>query len=430
MAHRLVIQLARLGDFLQSLPAIASLKAHYPDDRFDLLCAAPLVSLGSFFPGIGKVFPWDGSEWGQIAKSWSYKGKNALYRAAEYVKKSQDGSYSMAYNLNNHPRAIVAAHLFSNDVIGPGCHGPLSPLVPNWVNYLKTVGAHRGSNRVHLADAFCGVCGVRPPTIVPTLQLREVDSPTWLSGFWAGTGIRVAIVIGSGDADRRIPLRMWEQWISTFLSTCPEGRVMLVGGAGERELTHALLDRIPALYVGRIWDGCGQTSLLQLANILSHCDWVIGSDTGPLHLGVACGAKAQGFYFSRARVHETGPYGHGHWVWQAEQQIKKEKVKVKSSGQDATQCIEDSLRPEYWPVKESVELLLTETCSVIPEGWSLWSSQQDDWGAHFVQHGDLNLESVGYREQIWGKLHNCENVDWDSVLELMSVSAPSHVSQS
>ncbi|GJL62325.1 MAG: hypothetical protein NPIRA04_09790 [Nitrospirales bacterium] len=433
MLHRLVIQLARLGDLLQTLPAIASLRGRYPDEELDLLCAKPLVSIGSFFPGVRHIFPWDGNEWGRIAKSWSPKGGNALSQATDCLNKYQLNAYSLVYNLNDHPRAVIAAHLFANDVIGPGCQGPLSEIVPDWVKYLKIVGAHRGRNRVHLADAFCGVCGVKPPLVVPTFQLREIDWPTSLNSFRDGNGVCVALVLGSGDADRRVPLRMWEEWICTFLTACPDGRVMLVGGGGERELTYTLLDRIPSRYVGQIWDACGQTSLMQLANILSHCSWVLGSDTGPLHLGVACGAKVQGFYFSRARVHETGPYGHGHWVWQAEQTVKHEVLGVWGESEefrhDATckgQNVEEGIKPEYWPVSESVELLLTESCSVIPDGWSLWSSQQDDWGAYFIPYTDPNGESTGYREQIWENLQS-ENINWDSVLELMSLSGSSHV---
>ncbi|GJL53162.1 MAG: hypothetical protein NPIRA02_02940 [Nitrospirales bacterium] len=436
MSHRLVIQLARLGDLLQTLPVIASLREWYPDEELDLLCAKPLISVGSCFPGIRQIFPWDGEEWRGIAKDWSQKKEMALFQAANYIQRCQAGSYSLAYNLNNHPRAMLASHLYASEVMGSGCYGPLSSRVPNWVKYLQIVGAHRGGNRVHLADAFCGICGVRPPTSIPMLKRADRKFPMGLSSFFSANGIRVALVIGSGDADRRIPLQMWDEWIRTFLTACPEGRILLVGGAGERELTHALLDRIPSLYLGRIWDACGQTSLPQLANILSHCDWVIGSDTGPLHLGVASGVKIQGFYFSRARVHETGPYGPGHWVWQAEMTSSQNEKYKAQNGQDRLEqnakCniqnnVEEGIHPESWPVQESVELLLTETCASIPEGWSLWESHHDEWGAHFVQYAESNREPGGYREQMWDML-NGRNVNWDSVHELMGLSVSSHVS--
>ena len=415
MSNRLVIQLARLGDLVQTLPAFLSLRSSHPEDQVDLLCAAPLIPVGKFFPGVKQVLPWDGAEWGEMAKNWVFEPKNVLSRAAEYLERYQAGRYEMAYNLNNHSRAIFAAHLLTSNVSGPGCLGPLSRELPSWVNYLNLVGTHRGNNRVHLADAFCGLCGVRPQSHVPTLQFPEMTWTSDLEKFRTQEGIRVALVVGSGDADRRIPLHVWEQWICTFLSASPQGRVVLVGGAGERELTYSLLERIPSLYISRTWNMCGQTTLPQLAHLLSHCDWIVGSDTGPLHLGVACGAKAQGFYFSRARVHETGPYGQGHWVWQAED-VLKQKAKGKR------QNVYEGVRPECWPVRESVELLSTETCSVIPEKWSLWKSQQDHFGVHFVQYGNPNIGVGRYREQIWEKLHRRENVDWDSVVALMTES--------
>ncbi len=420
MSHRLLIQLARLGDLLQSLPAITSLQAQSPKDQLDLLCAAPLVALGSFFPDIGKVFPWNGDRWAHIAQNWSQTEGNALSHAAEYLNQFQLGEYSLAYNLNNHSRAIIAAHLLAKDVRGSGCQGPLSSYVPKWVSYLNLVGAYRGRNRVHLADAFCGICGVRPPLTVPTLDLLQIDWPNGLGEFGDGGSLRVALVIGSGDPDRRIPLGAWEQWICSFLSDSSGGRVVLIGGPGERELTYTLLDRIPPMYHSRIWDACGRTTLPELASLLSHCHWVIGSDTGPLHLGVACGAKAQGIYFSRARVHETGPYGEGHWVWQAEREGKNDKLTVKTGEPKILSEIKEGVRPESWPVKESVELLFEETCEEIPRGWSLWKSHSDELGAYYSNYCNASI-SQEQRTEVWEVLQDSEEIDHHRLEDLVHV---------
>ncbi|HET6673706.1 MAG TPA: hypothetical protein VFG71_00130, partial [Nitrospiraceae bacterium] len=45
VSHALVIQLARLGDLVQTLPALHALQSRHPDRAFDLLCAAPLADL-------------------------------------------------------------------------------------------------------------------------------------------------------------------------------------------------------------------------------------------------------------------------------------------------------------------------------------------------------------------------------------------------
>ncbi|NWF71974.1 MAG: hypothetical protein HXY51_02865, partial [Nitrospirae bacterium] len=49
-ARALLIQLARLGDLVQSLPVIASLAARYPRWSLDLLCPGPLADLARLFP--------------------------------------------------------------------------------------------------------------------------------------------------------------------------------------------------------------------------------------------------------------------------------------------------------------------------------------------------------------------------------------------
>ena len=50
MSRALVIQLARLGDLLQSLPAITQLRARYPETEFDLLCPSHLAEVGRLLP--------------------------------------------------------------------------------------------------------------------------------------------------------------------------------------------------------------------------------------------------------------------------------------------------------------------------------------------------------------------------------------------
>jgi hypothetical protein len=90
-----------------------------------------------------------------------------------------------------------------------------------------------------------------------------------------------------------------------------------------------------------------------------------------------------GFYFSRARVHETGPYGQGHWVWQADRAL-----------------------PETWPIQASVKMIRDPAPVSQPEpvaGWSLWQSHYDEWGAIFrpVGEGDLQEDQ---RAAIWRQL--------------------------
>ena len=251
-------------------------------------------------------------------------------------------------------------HLFSNYGAETGQEGQSNPSVSPWAQYLRQVAKARGENRVHLADAWCGMSGVRPRGRAPVLEGQEVELPEDLTAIGQREGQWIALAIGAGDSARCVPPAVWGKWIRTFLTQMDEGRVVLVGSGHEREAGQAVLEAIPPLMQGRVWDTTGRTTVTQLISLLGRCGWVIGADTGPLHLATAVGSRAVGFYFARARVHETGPYGEGHWVYQ-----------------HATQA-----QPDSWPITQSIELIRDGHHPAAPD-WALWKSHMDRWGVFF-----------------------------------------------
>ena len=383
-ARRLLIQLARLGDLVQSLPAFASLAARYPHRSLDLLCPAPLADLARLFPEVGRVLKWNGAQWhvwadsfvGEFQPSW-------LREVEEYLTELTTEPYKMAYVLNHHPRAILAGTLLATEVQGPHLRGPLDEELSPWASYLRRVAQARGSNRIHLSDTFCGLCGVTPLPAPPVLILPSNDLPGDLAEVGISAGQWIAVVVGAGDADRSIPVAVWIEWISTVLAHDSPCAVVLVGTAHDQTTALAIQDGLSPMIAGRLWDATGRTTLPQLATLLKRCHWAVGADTGPLHLATAVGTSAMGFYFSRARVHETGPYGQGHWVWQADRAL-----------------------PETWPIRPSVALLLDPGTASQQEpvaGWSLWQSHHDEWGAIFRLMGGSDPQE-DQRATVWHQL--------------------------
>ncbi len=159
--------------------------------------------------------------------------------------------------------------------------------------------------------------------------------------------------------------------------------VVLVGTERDQTTSLAIQDGLSPMIAGRLWDATGRTTLPQLATVLNRCHWAVGADTGPLHLATVVGTSAMGFYFSRARVHETGPYGQGHWVWQA-----------------------DHALPETWPIQASVKIIREPATAAQQEpvaGWSLWQSHHDEWGAIFRPVGGKDPQDDP-RAAVWHQL--------------------------
>ena len=373
----LVIQLARLGDLVQTLPAIEALQEASPERILDVVCAAPLTAVLAGARRLGRLIPWDGAQWQAWANSWQTNPTATLQAMQSYIASLGETAYERVYPLNQHERSHLMTQLLSRRPFRDTGSDLIEASMRPWVQHLRQVAKERGANRVHLADVWCGMCGVRPRGQAPLHVPPAVELPEDLAGVGERQGLWVALATGAGEADRCVAPAVWSQWIREFLTQTQEGHVVLIGSGGERERAQAILESLPALLHGRVWDATGSTRLSKLMRVLQKCHWIIGADTGPLHLGTLVGTHAVGLYFSRARVHETGPYGEGHWVYQHAADVQ----------------------PQRWPIMESIALICDgQRCRAAD--WTLWRSRMDRWGAFFDDgFGTEGVETS--RADIW-----------------------------
>ena len=392
----LVIQLARLGDLIQTIPAIEAIKASDSSLALDLLCPAPLSPIGRMIPGIAAVLEWDGAAWRRGAMEADAEFQLEQVREAERrMRALASQPYDCAYVLNQHSLSLLAGALLARETKSPRLDGPLGERLTPWASYVRDVARTRCSRRVHLADAFCGLCGVRPPGKPSAIRLSPAPLPAEMEPIGKQSGPWIGLIVGAGAPERVVPLDVWQQWIRLFLETVPDGRVVLVGQ--EQERGRCLQDLLPSQMLGRIWDVTGRTTLAELAAILARCQTVVGSDTGPLHLAAAVGVRVIGWYFAHARVHETGPYGTHHLVWQAEAE--------KRNAPDTQPVYVDLApysSPVHWPIEETL-LALIEGKLKSPNGWTAWASHCDRWGAYYSEAGQ-GVAPPREREELWHEL--------------------------
>ena len=95
-------------------------------------------------------------------------------------------------------------------------------------------------------------------------------------------------------------------------------RVWLLGTKAEASLGEALSEGLTPAQRERVVNLQGRTNLLELAARLRLAHLLISGDTGTLHLAAALGTRTVGLFLGPASCFETGPYGEGHYVFQAE----------------------------------------------------------------------------------------------------------------
>jgi ADP-heptose:LPS heptosyltransferase len=416
MARALIIQLARLGDLLQTVPAIAALKDEEPSLELDLLCPSSLASIGRMIPQLSRVLEWDGAQWQRQAQAAGPSLRpDQVAEAERQLRASTAERYDRAYVLNQHPRALLAGALLGEETIGPRFDLLEDHLTP-WASYIRRVATTGISHRVHLADAFCGLCRVRPTGQAISIRQPEKALRADLAEIGGGEAPWTGLIVGAGDALRCVPIGMWQSWIARYVDMNAKGRVVLLGDKQECERAKQIQDGLPSSVLGRVWDLTGRTSLIELASVLGRCRFVVGADTGPLHLAAAIGTQVVGWYFARARVHETGPYGTGHVVWQAWGQVPFPALRVgpyplgegvgsRSEGLPTPRPMvpDPTITPSQWPIDATAAFIAGQAVPR-PEGWTMWHSHCDRWGAYFTE-SEQDLMPPAERERTWHLLH-------------------------
>lgn len=138
--------------------------------------------------------------------------------------------------------------------------------------------------------------------LVPRLRLAEGLEPQKKSGErWIG----LIPGVGAKRSNRAWLPESYRTLIQELLKE-PQFRILLMGGADERELVDSLMTGIDS---ERLENHCAQHDIPGTARLLKHCDVVIGGDTGPLHLAAGAGSPILSI-FGPTSLDRTGPIAH------------------------------------------------------------------------------------------------------------------------
>lgn len=100
---------------------------------------------------------------------------------------------------------------------------------------------------------------------IPTekISIVAIPSTTWGNKFWIK--------------------KYWQKLLKNYVD---KATIIFVGSKDDDEIINEIIEELPE---GSYVNLCDKTSLLELVEVFNRSDLVIGVDTGPLHLAVACG---------------------------------------------------------------------------------------------------------------------------------------------
>lgn len=306
----LVLNLTRLGDLLESQPAIAGLAAC--GHRVGLVCLDNFAPAAELMQGLSAVFPLPGGRLlARLDRDW--RGALAVHRQ---MQEAVRGSFAPDIVINltpSEPARLLAMTLspgqtlgFALDELGFNADTSL------WAAFLQLAAASRGASPFNIVDLFRRISGLsgRPDDGASGFGLRgpgEAETEAArarLLGLLSEPPHKgfAALQLGASEDRRRWPVEHFAQ-VARGLFAAGYAPVLL-GTDSERSLG----ERLQALAGVPVANLIGGTGLRELSAVLRNCGLLVTNDTGTMHLAAGLGVPCLAIFLATAQPWDTGPY--------------------------------------------------------------------------------------------------------------------------
>jgi len=324
MKKILVHNFTRIGDLLQSTPLLMGLKEREPGCEIALAVHKRFQEVCEGFPFVDTVISFDSDG---LRDTLFQDGEGLLqsyHYVKSYVKILKEQRFNALFNLS-HSRAscILLALLDIPQVVGSIADrtGALCTKHP-WAVYFRNMSVNRMTSAFNLVDVYrrMGDVPAGPRRLMyevsPSAQaaadrlLREM--------FASNPGETTSPLLIGFQPGASQDSRQWpaSAFANLGKALCDELGARIIVFGTDKEAPYG--EVIVTACRGQAVTVMGKTSLAQLAALLRRCQLLVTNDTGTMHLASAVGTQVVALFMGPALFHQTGPYGEGHIVLQAE----------------------------------------------------------------------------------------------------------------
>ncbi|MER7490414.1 glycosyltransferase family 9 protein [Streptomyces sp. NPDC126497] len=280
----LVTRLDSFGDVLLAGPAVRAVAARA--DTVTLLCGPHGAPAARLLPGVDEVLVWDSPWTGFEPPEVSREEIDALVDAVD----ADSALILTSFHQSPLPTALLLRLAGVRLIAADSEDHPGS---------LLDVRHHRAPH-AHEAEAALDLAEAAGFPRVDDGRLRVLPPPA--TGALTGFGEGEYVVVHPGAS---VPARAWSprrcaQAVRGL--TAAGHRVVVTGGAGERDLTAYVAD-------GRAVDLGGRTGAAELAGVLAGAACVVTGNTGPAHLAAAVGTPVVSLFAPVVPAERWRPYG-------------------------------------------------------------------------------------------------------------------------
>jgi len=306
----LIVKLSAIGDVVQTLPALEALKKTFPDSEITWVVEEAAAGILEGHPFINRLLVSRRKAWLRLIAN-PFTCMRGFGEAFRFFRELRGSRYDIAIDFQGLLKSgIVMGLAKASRKIGYDRTRELSYLFLNERLPAFDIEKHALERYLDVARHL-GAGDPDPTCLLPVDCERRVMAKR-IEGV-KPPGRRLVAV----NPVARWKTKLWRERsfaeLADRLVREKQAVVILTGSAADREVN----DRILSYMQESALNWAGETTLKELAALASLCDLFITTDTGPMHLAAAAGAKVVAL-FGPTAPWRTGPYGAPHIVVRTE----------------------------------------------------------------------------------------------------------------
>ncbi len=305
----LIVKLSSLGDVVHTLPALTTLRRHWPAARITWLAEPPAFEILRGHPALDRILVWPRRKWTGLLRAGRLPAAGRLLR--EFLRELRDTRFDLVVDFQGLAKSalwVAAARAAEKAGYGPGHRRrEWAWLACNRRVPVRDPRAHAVERNLQLLEGL-GLPRLPLRYDFPILPENEREAAALL----AELGLPAGVPFVAASVLTRWPAKNWtpEGFAQTADALALRGLPVVLTGAAE---DRAALDAVAAVQRSPVRRLDGRTSLKTLAAVFRRARVVLSTDTGPLHIAVAVGTPVVAL-FGPTDPGYTGPYGDGHVV--------------------------------------------------------------------------------------------------------------------
>ncbi|MDD3051282.1 MAG: glycosyltransferase family 9 protein [Candidatus Cloacimonetes bacterium] len=380
MYRILVVNLTRMGDLIQTIPLINSLKIKYQEAQIDLLVMSSFASIVSQIDNVDRVISLsDESLVTKINEDiWSayleLKNKIELINNGDY-------RYDLLVNVVASVQAAFLGYLINADKkLGIFINSNREQTITaQWSAYHLANEHNLGDHSFNLIDIFANIGNTHAEENFFYLR-KDFEAEKKADSFWqkiAASGKKsIGFHIGASRSNKVWEVEKFREVIELILEQTNH-KVFLFGGYSEITLNSYFSNLQSEKFVNLI----GKSKLADLSSLISRVDLFITNDTGPMHIAAALKKKIINLSLGPVSMWETSPYVKGAVIIQADISCHPCKFSHVCHHQDCHKLITTEA------LYETIRYVLGEGPSFDPDvfpGMNFWQTTFDISGFQYV----------------------------------------------